>query len=351
MLLRHLEYLRCPLQRIPFRCEVLETEERVLNGIPEKVVRSGLLFAGEDLVYPILEGVPRLTVEAFWVYASFLGKFCPDYAERKKRIDARYGSLIDQIRTKNASTQASFTREWEMFDPESDKTWNLDQSELLHRFETETGASVSAWKGKMVLDAGCGHGMLNLALAEAGVFNVGLDFSDSLTRAYIRNNSAHLLLVQGDVEFPPLAFHSFDLVHSSGVLIHTSRTELAFSCLDPLVRKGGRMSIWVYKKRKEFLHRFLNRLRNYTSAWPAGLQMLFFRGVLFPLAWTMKRLKGNPQKSSELMVEILDWFSPRFRWEHEPEECRSWFWKRGYQEVSIRDDNHWGFHMTGDKLV
>jgi hypothetical protein len=38
--------------------------------------------------------------------------------------------------------------------------------------------------------------------------------------------------------------------------------------------------------------------------------------TIFPIAFFVKRLKGNKQNSREMMIDILDWLSPEFRWEH-----------------------------------
>jgi hypothetical protein len=41
------------------------------------------------------------------------------------------------------------------------------------------------------------------------------------------------------------------------------------------------------------------------------------------------------QNSREMMIDILDWFTPEFRWEHDHEEASTWFYKRNFTKVRI----------------
>jgi hypothetical protein len=70
---------------------------------------------------------------------------------------------------------------------------------------------------------------------------------------------------------------------------------------------------------------------------------------LLPVSIIIKKLKGNPQNIREMMVDILDWCSPRYRWEHEKSEVAAWFAKRNYSVVRPTDENMWGFNMIGTK--
>jgi hypothetical protein len=48
-------------------------------------------------------------------------------------------------------------------------------------------------------------------------------------------------------------------------------------------------------------------------------------------------------------VDILDWFSPEFRWEHTHEEAGGWFTKHGFGNIKITTVNNFGFNITGVK--
>jgi ubiquinone/menaquinone biosynthesis C-methylase UbiE len=176
-----------------------------------------------------------------------------------------------------------------------------------------------------------------------------MDFSSSIEDACFSNKYSAVHFIQGDVQFPPVARNYFDIVHSSGVLIHTNNTELSFSCIEPTVKRGGKLSVWIYHHRKNYIHNLFNRVRAITSKLPLSVQYYLYWVTIFPVSFCIKKLKGNKQNSREMMVDILDWFTPEFRWEHGHSEVASWFYKRGYQNVTITTNELFGFNTVGEK--
>jgi len=344
-----LEILRCPVDRKPLRLERIEEGKKLLSGKESLFIKTAILFSESGFLYPVINGIPRLIVEAYSDYADFLRLHLPDYSLRKKRLEENYGALIQHVHSKNSHTKKSFAQEWELYNYETDKTWNLDSAGLLDRFCTETAETRESLNGKWILDAGCGNGHLNIEMAKAGMNVIGMDFSLSVVRAFHQNDQENAHFIQADVEFPPLPFQFFDVVHSSGVLIHTQRTELSFSSLDPCVKPGGKFSVWAYQSRKDVIHNLMNRFRSVSSRLPVRMQYVLYACTLLPVSFVVKRLKGNSQNIREMMVDILDWCSPRYRWEHEKSEVESWFAKRNYPVVQLTDENMWGFNMTGTK--
>ena len=314
-----------------------------------EIICTAILFSESDFFYPVIEGIPRLIVEAYDDYSDFFKRHLTDYSERKILLETKYKALIQKVKSKNGQTKKSFEQEWAQFDYENDKTWDLDSKALLDRFLLETDESRETLSGKWILDAGCGNGQLNTEMAKSGMQVIGMDFSLSVVRAFNLNDQPNAFFVQGDVEFPPFHFNFFDVVHSSGVLIHTQRTELSLSCLEPCVKPGGKLSIWAYKPNQDFIHNFFNRIRCVTSRLPINFQYNLYAVTLLPMSYIVKKIKGNPQNAREMMVDILDWFSPRYRWEHEETEMQSWFCKRNFHQMKVTDLNRWGFNMIGTK--
>jgi SAM-dependent methyltransferase len=312
-------------------------------------ITEGILFANRDWFYPVINGIPRLSVEAFIDYKDFLERHLPDYPSRRKLLSENYQPLIRHVTKKNRRTKKSFEQEWRIFDYQNDKTWNKDPSGLMKQFLQETDETAENLKGKLIFDAGCGNGVLDYRIACAEALVVAMDFSRSIEKASELNTHSNLLFLQGDVQFPPVAFDHFDLVHCSGVLIHTNNTELSFSCIDPCVKAGGKLSVWLYHPRKNLIHRLFNFLRKGTSRLPVRVQYYLYCLTLFPASYIVKRLKGNKQNTREMMIDILDWFSPEFRWEHDPSEATSWFHKRDYGSVKITTTGQFGFNITGVK--
>ena len=310
-------------------------------------ILEGILFAADDWFYPIIKGIPRLTIEAFIDYSDFFEKHLPEYLSCKKALTGKYNRLINYVIKKNKRTKKSFSLEWKLFNYDQDKTWDKDPPGMMKQFLEETDESSESLKNKTIFDAGCGNGLLDQCIAAAGAIVLGMDFSLSIEKADEQNKQVNAFFIQGDVQFPPVAFEYFDIVHCSGVLIHTHNTELSFSCIEPCVKKGGKLSVWLYHPRKNFIHHLFNLIRGVTSKLPIRLQYYLYAVTLFPVTFLIKRLKGNKQNPREMMIDLMDWFSPEFRREHEPSEAVTWFYKRNYESVKITTLSTFGFNITG----
>jgi hypothetical protein len=132
-------------------------------------------------------------------------------------------------------------------------------------------------------------------------------------------------------------------------LICTNNSELTFSKIEPCVKRNGKLSVWLYHPRKNLIHNTFNFLRKFTSKLPIKPQYYLYLFTLFPASYVVKRIKGNKQNAREMMIAIMDWFSPEFRWEHTPEEAASWFAKRNYKEIKVTTTDTFGFNIIGKK--
>lgn len=346
---RLLDLLRCPVTRTPLQLQVISKPAQPIHGIAGDEITEGILFAQNDWFYPVINGIPRMLIESFLDYEAFFVKHMPDYATRKKMLQEKYHGLIAYALKKNTHTKKSFAQEWSIFDYQKTKTWDADHQQMFERFLRETDESETSLNNKFIFDAGCGNGLLNQFIARCGAVILGMDLSQSVERAYQQNKQPNALFIQGDVQFPPVAFEKFDIVHSSGVLICTNNTELSFSCIDPCVKPGGKLSVWLYHPRKDFIHNLFNYLRRFTSKLPIRLQYYLYMVTLLPASFVVKRLKGNQQSTREMMIDLLDWFSPEFRWEHEINEAESWFYKRKYSSVQVTTKDLFGYNIIGKK--
>jgi ubiquinone/menaquinone biosynthesis C-methylase UbiE/uncharacterized protein YbaR (Trm112 family) len=345
-----LESLRCPVTRTKLTLKTIKEESKKFDTATINVVTTGILFSESEWFYPIINGIPRLCVESFLDHKDFFAENMNDYASKATIIQTKYALLLNFVIKKNKRTKESFTKEWNLFDYKSDKTWDADEAQMLQRFYNETAETQTSLQNMFVFDAGCGNGKLNHLLGIAGIKNIGMDFSKSVEAAYLNNPSVNTHFIQGDVQYPPVAFNCFDLVHCSGVLIATNNTELSFSCLTPTLKENGKLSVWLYHPRKGFIHNTFNFLRNITSTLPLRLQYFIYYTTLFPISYCIKKMKGNKQNSREMMVDILDWFTPQFRWEHTTDEATSWYHKRGFTNIKVTTMEVFGFNITGNKI-
>lgn len=344
-----LPLLRCPVTRTALTLTVIKQAEKVYNDETIVIIEEGVLYAAADWFYPIIKGVPRLTVEAFCDYSDFLKTHEIRYEALKENLLKKYGALIKYAVKKNQRTKESFTKEWSFYNYDKDNTWDADDAGMVERFLKETAETRLSLKDKIIFDAGCGNGKLESLIAPNCRSIIAMDFANNIEDAYARNNFSNVYFIQGDVQFPPVPFTHFDIVHCSGVFIHTNNAELSFSCIEPTVKDGGKLSVWLYHPVKDFVHRLFNRIRSVSSKLPLSFQYYLYLVTIFPLSYCIKKLKGNKQNSREMMVSILDWFTPEFRSEHEHAEAAAWFYKRGYNQVSITTVDHFGFNITGEK--
>ncbi len=349
MLEKYLSFLVCPVTRSELKFEKISNNTKSFSNGKKEIINEGILFAEKDWFYPIIDGVPRLLIESFLDYADFLNTHLPDYQPRKEKLLKAYPELIQHALKKNSRTKKSFELEWGLFNYEEDKTWELKGEELLERFLKETDETRGSLKGKLILDAGSGNGQLNQYIARCGATVIGMDLSKSVERANANNKEENAFFVQGDVQYPPLRIENFDIVHSSGVLICTNNSELTFSRIEPFVKKHGKLSVWLYHPRKNLIHNTFNFIRKFTSKLPLRFQYYLYLFTLFPASFVIKKIKGNKQNAREMMIAIMDWFSPEFRWEHTHGEAESWFTKRNYRDVRITTTDTFGYNIIGTK--
>lgn len=113
-------------------------------------------------------------------------------------------------------------------------------------------AEFAKWKGKKILEVGCGTGTDLLQFLRAGADACGLDLSGrSAALARKRLSLAGFeegKVLQGDAENLPFPADSFDLVYSWGVLHHTPDTEKAVAEVHRVLRHGGEICIMLYHR-------------------------------------------------------------------------------------------------------
>jgi uncharacterized protein YbaR (Trm112 family) len=222
-------------------------------------VETGTLTCTCGRVYPIRAGIPRLL------------------PERLAPIDARIA--------------AAFGYEWTHFTVDYDAVTEhfLDWIEPLQP---------SDFRGKRVVDAGCGMGRHAREAARFGAAKVfALDLSDAVevARPYTRRDPA-VHVIQADLRHPPLRGH-IDLVYSIGVLNQLPDPQLGFGALAQLLRPGGSLFAWVYAAESgRLVSHVLDPLRARVTSrlpfpalrvltWvPAMLLAVICRGIVRPLA-------------------------------------------------------------------
>jgi len=337
------DQLRCPVTQEPLKLEIIERQKKNYEDGEADEIHSALIHSPSGLIYPIINGVPRMLVESFLDYEEFVSQHIPDYPSRKRAILRNYGPLVEKCRKKNLGTKKSFAFEWKLFKYNEDKTWHWDKPTRKLRFLNEVEETEATLGGKEILDAGCGNGVLTTAMAELGAHAIGMDLSNSIERAHRFNTNRNADFVQGDLQIPPLRHEQFDIVYATGVIHHTNNTELAFSCLHELVRRSGKYYVWIYHPVSDAMPKFYTWARKYTHRLPLRVQYWFYLIFLIPPSAIIKGLRGSGHNVREQMVDIFDGLSPEFRHEHTPDELASWFLKRNYYPPRISVVDYLGF--------
>jgi len=110
------------------------------------------------------------------------------------------------------------------------------------------------FKGKLVLDAGCGAGRHSYFAAKYGARVVAIDLSDKAVQSTKENlkDFTDAKVTQSDIysfEYP----EKFDYIFCIGVLHHLPDPQRGFNKLVSLLKDGGAISIWVYSKEDNFM--------------------------------------------------------------------------------------------------
>jgi SAM-dependent methyltransferase len=228
--------------------------------------------------FPIIDNIPRLLLSP--LREALLGN------------SPATGIDEDQV-----NTALSFGFEWTRF-PEMYKEW---QQSFLNYMQPH---GPEFFRGKKVLDAGCGNGRFAYYASKYGAEVWAIDLGPAVQVAR-RNTekSGNVQVIQADLHDPPFAFESFDFIYSIGVLHHLPDPESAFQNLLSYLKPGGEIQIYLYWKPegqpiKRGLLAFVGLARQVTRRLPHS----FIYALAFPAAvaayiffvWPFRILKRIP---------------------------------------------------------
>jgi len=330
---RMLKWLACPLCKSALQ---LETASNDVD--PTTEVTSGTVHCDAGHRFPIQAGVPRLLPAS--------------------ALDA--SATMRDARTKTALAIAdSFGGEWEQFDYDTNRTWHETVEDRCKLWLREVDLSASDLQGKVVLDGGSGNGTLSVGVSNFGCDVVGVDVSDSVTRSHafaIARNNANTHFVQGDLMRLPVRDGSMDIVYSSGVLHHNPNTLESFRAIAKALKPGGKIYIWLYHQEPGFKWWLQLRLRSVIAPLPGPIKRAFVHvWVVQAMARQYLRTLFRVNEAfdrvtwKERTVDLMDMYTPRYRWMHTQDEVHGWYRDLGLQEVKTTEVRLWGFGVVGTK--
>ena len=233
-------------------------------------------------------------------------------------------------------TLAAFQRQWRAYgslprifgkDPDA-MAANLHGARLSRRV-------TPAWyRGKRVLDAGCGHGRYLAAFRALGAEVVGVDAGRGPEEAGAPVDEEGISVVQGSVLALPFRDASFDLAFCDGVIHHTPDPRGAFRELARVVRPGGAVYVWVYPREGRLREAVFGAARAVTTRLP-GPVMRTLAFALAPLTLGVRSYSGTRLGRAtwaECAQVVHDWLAPALQSHHDWEEVAGWAAEAGLQE-------------------
>lgn len=256
----------------------------------------------------------------------------------------------------------------------SDSFGRWYRSWLMARYGFSDDRTMAAFFGSVgrILEVGCGSGLsstLTLSGHSPDQQWVGLDISSAVDIAKERLGALPSTeFIQADLLRPPFRQEVFDVVFAEGVLHHTVSTRQALEALVPLVRRGGHLLFYVYRRKspiREFTDDFVRDSLAPMSdqeAWDALLPLTRLGEVLADLHvtidipedvpllgiragkqdiqrlfyWNFAKLFWNDEFSFDENHHVnFDWYRPRFAWRQTEEEVRLWCDEAGLAIVHL----------------
>jgi SAM-dependent methyltransferase len=231
---------------------------------------------------------------------------------------------------------ASFGRQWNRYEVAHD-------DEDRATFEAKTGISLSELRGRRVLDAGCGGGRYSKVAAQAGARVIGADHSSAVEKAAsLCADLPRASFVQADLKRLPLVPGSFDFAFSIGVMHHDTQTRAVFDSVARMVRPGGRLAVWLYRKNQWWQERLNSALRRRTirmapDRLESWCRVGAFLGGVPVVNRTLNKIvnfSSHPAWENRL-CDTFDWYAPAYQHHHTVAELFNWFEAAGFQDLRV----------------
>jgi SAM-dependent methyltransferase/uncharacterized protein YbaR (Trm112 family) len=322
--------------------------ERGKDSLGDDTITEGLLYAPRaGSLFPIIHGVPVMIPGSF--PRSFVEKHRARIAEVMNRFKLKLGTC--------STDDFSFSSQWkEYFDQGVGRTWGWTVDERIEQLFMEMQVSREWFRGKTILDAGCGPGDFTDAIAALGTNVVGFDYASAVYEAERRRKSRTLQFVRGDIAESGLRGELFDAVLSIGVIMFTPDSYRSFAEICRLVKPGGRFYICVDRHPEAFFARYiklpvLDLARRIISKLPRGPQVMAVRAWA-NMVYTLHKLAHGKARVpfNEYLVSSYNDMTPRWRRYHSVYELAAWFHKNGFASPVLSHwDNPYAFGLLAIK--
>lgn len=243
MKITHLPLLSDPIDSSGFKLLAFnKNKQEVVDG----------LLTSKNNWFPIIGGIPRILIGE--LKNDLLKKQIKFYQKYRSQLSSsiqtqwqeQINSIenLDKFLAHQKKTSESFAWEWKNIYREND----YEKNNFLHF--TKPFIAEKTLENKLVVDIGCGSGRFTKWGAKLGAKVVfGTDLGESVEVAYqMTKKIDNVCIVQADIYHMP--FNGiFDIAYSIGVLHHLPQPQTGFVALPKVLKKNGKMIIWVYNRR------------------------------------------------------------------------------------------------------
>lgn len=267
--------------------------------------------------------------------------------------------LVDRPPSLAVATASRFSRQWEMF----------SEIEPHHRqqfLDWVAPLTPDDFRGRTVLEGGCGKGRHSKLLGEFGAADVlALDLGDSVDVAFTNTRMLpNVHVVQMDLMQPAIQ-PVFDLAISVGVLHHLPRPAEGFRGLLQGLRPGGRVATWTYGlENNEWIVRWIDPIRKrFTSRLPAPALFVLATPPALLLWATSRAVSRSPSSRRpgalayiayiaqlpfhEIRTIVFDQLTPTIAHYLPRREVEDWFAQAEIEQVAISWHNQNSWRATG----
>ena len=207
--------------------------------------------------------------------------------------------------------------------------------------EEYTGLPRDWFKGKRVLDAGCGNGRWSATFCALGAEVTSFDISDHGVAETREACTGGTVTVLKHNVLEPLPFDdTFDLVWSYGVLHHTGDTWTGFQNLLPAVAGDGYFFLMLYGEPRAWVPGEFRELNLYQR----------MRGTLRGRSSVEKKELLEEILEPQLVHGFFDAVSPPINDCYSRSEVTGWLRGAGFQDIRETLDNR-NIHIIGQKHV
>ena len=338
MLLRVMDFLVCPVCRLPLQLKIDEQKEIQRD-------RKNLLPACRRYCEVISKELSSSEVRK---EAYFNCSACYKKEITEGRLMCRNGhafsitGAVPRLYRKPVNhqrTKQTFDVEWNVF-KYNEKIYGHSPEEEFHDLLKRMVIDEAFFQEKTILDAGCGIGRITQSVAKFANEVVGVDFSQGVDEAYLLNeNNLNVHIIQADIMNLPFKESSFDYVYSKGVLHYVSDVKKCLAELTSLVIPGGALSVTIYSKMSCLFEIFNALIRKFALCLPVKaiyiLSYLLIPFLVFAWKWSgVKQRKIDWDESAHM---IFNWLSSEFQNKTTDEEAVEWFTDLGFSDIRLSD--------------